>query len=321
MAARREVHSVRRIPGWVAAAGCALLAACAGTPIQENERGAAPSTAGSTAPLPRPPEAGTTPGRKPGGYYLDDGPGANPPADLASIPDAVPRAEPLKASTTRPYTAMGKIYAPMREVTPYRARGRASWYGKRYHGRATSSGEVYDMYAMTAAHPTLPIPSYVRVTSVKNGRTVVVRVNDRGPFHSDRLIDLSYVAAWKLGFVGEGSGLVDVESIIPGTETATAEPPRAIPAEVTAEEPLAAGPAPTSGVFLQLGAFGSRENADDFLGKMRVELDTLAAPLQVVAKDNLFRVHAGPYADRAAAAREAARIDERLGLKPLVVVR
>lgn len=321
MAARLEVRSVRPIPGWHAAAGCALLAACAGTPIQENERGAAPPVAGSTAPLPRPPEAGTTPGRKPGGYYLDDGPGANPPADLASIPDAVPRAEPVKVSTTRPYTAMGKTYSPMREVTPYRARGRASWYGKRYHGRATSSGEVYDMYAMTAAHPTLPIPSYVRVTSVKNGRTVVVRVNDRGPFHSDRLIDLSYVAAWKLGFVGEGSGLVDVESIIPGTETATAEPPRAIPAEVSAEEPLAAGPASTSGVFLQLGAFGSRENADDFLGKMRVELDTLAAPLQVVAKDNLFRVHAGPYADRATAAREAARIDERLGLKPFVVVR
>jgi rare lipoprotein A len=297
-----------------------LLAACAGTPIQENERGMPapqPST-GSTA-QPRPPET-ATPGRKPGGYYLDDGPGANPPADLASIPDAVPRAELVKASTTRPYTAMGKTYTPMREVVPYKARGLASWYGRRYHGKPTSSGEVYDMYQMTAAHPTLPIPSYVRVTSVRNGRSVVVRVNDRGPFHSDRLIDLSYVAAWKLGFVGEGSGLVDVESIVPGAETTAAEPPRPVTVAVTVEEPLPP-PAAASGVFLQLGAFASRENADDFLNKMRVELDTLAAPLQVYAKDNFFRVHAGPYADRDAAAREAARIDERLGLKPFVVLR
>lgn len=297
---------------------CALLAACAGTPIQENERGMpapAPSTGSTTQPRPAEP---VTPGKKPGGYYLDDGPGANPPADLASIPDAVPRPEPVKVSTTRPYTAMGKTYTPMREVTPYKARGLASWYGKRYHGRATSSGEIYDMYAMTAAHPTLPIPSYVRVTSVKNGRSVVVRVNDRGPFHSDRLIDLSYVAAWKLGYVGEGSGLVDVESILPGTEAAVAESPK--PVAVTVEEPLPAA-VPATGVFLQLGAFGSRENADDFINKMRVELDALAVPLQVYSKDKLFRVHAGPYADRDAATREASRIDDRLGVKPFVVVR
>jgi rare lipoprotein A len=311
---------VRRELAWLVAGGCALLAACAGTPIQENERGMpAPQPSTGSTTQPRPPETtATIPGRKPGGYYLDDGPGANPPADLASIPDAVPRAELVKASTTRPYTAMGKTYTPMREVTPYKARGLASWYGKRYHGKPTSSGEVYDMYQMTAAHPTLPIPSYVRVTSVRNGRSVVVRVNDRGPFHSDRLIDLSYVAAWKLGFVGEGSGLVDVESIVPGTETAVAEPPKAIPVAVTIDE---SAPSTTTGVFLQLGAFASRENADDFLNKMRVELEALAAPMQVFAKDNLFRVHAGPYADREAAAREAARIDERLGLKPFVVVR
>lgn len=312
---------MRRGLGWPTVGSCVLLAACAGTPIQENERGVpVPSPATGGTAQPRPPETTTVPGRKPGGYYLDDGPGANPPADLASVPDAVPRAEPVKVSTTRPYTAMGKTYAPMREVTPYKARGLASWYGKRYHGKPTSSGEVYDMYAMTAAHPTLPIPSYVRVTSVKNGRAVVVRVNDRGPFHSDRLIDLSYVAAWKLGFVGEGSGLVDVESILPGTETVAAEPPKTVPVAMTVEEPLPA-PVQTTGVFLQLGAFASRENADDFINKMRIELDALAAPLQVFAKDNLFRVHAGPYADREAASREAARIDERLGLKPFVVMR
>ncbi len=104
----------------------------------------------------------------------------------------------------------------MARVVPYKARGRASWYGKRYHGQPTASGEPYDMYAMTAAHPTLPIPSYARVTNLRNGKAVIVRINDRGPFRGDRLIDLSYTAAYQLGIVGSGSDLVEVESIVPG---------------------------------------------------------------------------------------------------------
>ncbi|HEY0877805.1 MAG TPA: septal ring lytic transglycosylase RlpA family protein [Zeimonas sp.] len=148
-----------------------------------------------------------------GGYYLDDGPGHLSPADVAAIPDAVPRAEPVLARTARPYTVFGRTYTPMNALVPYRERGMASWYGRRYHGKPTSSGEPYDMYAMTAAHPTLPIPSYVRVTRVSNGRSVVVRVNDRGPFLQNRLIDLSYTAAAKLGFVEAGSAEVEVEAI------------------------------------------------------------------------------------------------------------
>jgi rare lipoprotein A len=153
---------------------------------------------------------------RPGGYYKDDGPHANPPANLDRVADAVPRVEPLHKYANRPYEALGKRFVPMTSLQPFRQRGVASWYGKRYHGQKTSSGEIYDMYAMTAAHPTLPIPSYARVTSVANGKSVVVRINDRGPFKSERIIDLSYVAAHKLGFIQAGQTSVEVEAIVPG---------------------------------------------------------------------------------------------------------
>jgi rare lipoprotein A len=150
-----------------------------------------------------------------GGYYKDDGPHANPPANLDRVPDAVPKVEPLNRAANRPYTALGNSYVPMTRVQPFSQRGLASWYGKRYHGRKTSSGEVYDMYRMTAAHPTLPIPSYARVTNMKTGKSVVVRINDRGPFKSGRVIDLSYVAAYKLGYVQAGEATVEVAAIVP----------------------------------------------------------------------------------------------------------
>jgi rare lipoprotein A len=151
-----------------------------------------------------------------GGYYKDDGPHERPPANLDRVADAVPRNEPLHKYANRPYEALGKRFVPMTSVQPFKQRGMASWYGKRYHGQKTSSGEIYDMYAMTAAHPTLPIPSYARVTSVANGKSVVVRINDRGPFKSERVIDLSYVAAHKLGFIQAGQARVEVEAIVPG---------------------------------------------------------------------------------------------------------
>ncbi len=150
---------------------------------------------------------------KPGGYYLDDGPGENPPANLDSIPDAVPKEEPVIPRLNKPYVALGQAYRPMPTVQSYKMRGIASWYGKRFHGKKTSSGEPYDMYAMTAAHTVLPLPSYAKVTNLANGRSVVVRINDRGPFKKDRIIDLSYAAAYKLGLVARGSGLVEVEAV------------------------------------------------------------------------------------------------------------
>lgn len=272
-----------------------------------------------TAPQTTPPAA-TANGQGRGGYYLDDGPGDNPPADLDSIPDAEPRAEPLHRAAMRPYSALGNDYVPMTALAPYKARGIASWYGRRYHGRATSNGETYDMYGMTAAHPVLPLPSYVRVTSLRNGRSVVVRVNDRGPFRNDRLIDLSYAAAHRLGLVTDGSGMVEVEAILPeARQVAVAvTPPPAFPSSA----PIAtAAPAGTSGVFLQLGAFAERANADDFVNKMRSELPGLAPPIGVLSVAGIHRVQAGPFPDRDAARQESERIALRLGAKPFVVVR
>jgi len=156
----------------------------------------------------------STPEKRPGGYYKDDGPGDS--RRLASIPDAVPRAEPLHRYANLPYERMGKKYVPLTRVGIYKQRGTASWYGKRFHGSPTSSGEKYDMYRMSAAHPILPIPSYARVTNLANGRSVVVRVNDRGPFHAGRAIDLSYAAAYRLGYTAQGSAQVEIEQIVPG---------------------------------------------------------------------------------------------------------
>ncbi|WP_245152430.1 septal ring lytic transglycosylase RlpA family protein [Allopusillimonas soli] len=153
------------------------------------------------------------PGGSGGGYYKDDGPGTNIPANIQSIPNAVPRIETHARANFRPYTVFGKRYVPISAEQPFRETGTASWYGRKFQGNKTANGEIYDMYAMTAAHPTLPLPSYARVTRVATGKSVIVRINDRGPFHSSRIIDLSYAAAAKLGLIKRGSGKVIVEAI------------------------------------------------------------------------------------------------------------
>lgn len=268
-----------------------------------------------------------------GGYYLNDGPDANPPANLDQIPDAVPKREPLRSGSMRPYTVMGRNYTPMTRLAPYRERGTASWYGRRYHGQQTSSGEIYDMYGMTAAHTILPIPSYARVTNLANNKSVVVRINDRGPFHSDRLIDLSYTAAYKLGVLGGGRAMVEVETLMPDAQTVAAAPAppvataqKGTPAAGEGSEDAAAPqslPVATdaSGVYLQLGAFGSQDNADNYLARLRAQIEWLVPALHVYPKDGLYRVHAGPYANRADARAAADLISEALGIKSTVLVR
>jgi rare lipoprotein A len=144
-------------------------------------------------------------------YYQNDGPPERPPSDAATVADATPRVEPLLARANRPYVALGRSYTPMTTDVAFRERGLASWYGKQFHGNRTASGEIYDMFGMTAAHPTIPIPSYARVTHVRTRASVIVRINDRGPFKSDRVIDLSYAAASKLGFTASGTAEVEVE--------------------------------------------------------------------------------------------------------------
>jgi len=270
---------------------------------------------GTFAPTkPAPAPAAGAPGR--GAYYKDDGPGANPPADLASIPDAVPRAETLNRFANRPYQVFGKEYVPLASAAQFRQTGVASWYGRRYHGAPTSSGEPYDMYARTAAHPTLPIPSYVRVTNPANGRSVVVRVNDRGPFLANRIIDLSYAAAWKLGFVEAGSAGVEVEGIVPGSA------PAAVAALVRPEPaPQEAPSAEPRGVYLQLGAFSAREAAESFRVRVYRELAWLSEAIHVVAGDALYRLHLGPYGSQDEARSVADRIQAELKLRPVLVVR
>jgi rare lipoprotein A len=276
----------------------------------------------------RPPASSTGMPSGRGGYYLDDGPGANAPANLDDIPDAVPRLEAINRATSRPYTVMGRDYVPMSELAPYRARGMATWYGRRYHGKPTSSGEIYDMYAMTAAHTTLPIPSYARVTNPENGRSIVVRINDRGPFIGERLIDLSYVAAHKLDILRNGSGLVEVETVIASGQVALGAPPpaaRTRPAPVN-DAPLAETRATSdpalisapSGHYLQLGAFSLRENAERFLERLRIQLDGLQTPLRIVASSGRFLIHAGPYQERAEATDAAAAMEALLGAAPIL---
>jgi len=191
--------------GWLV---CAMIAGCSTTP-----RRVEPPGKPATPAVPSAPTAPTAPTAKSGGYYLDDGPGANPPANLDAVPDAVPRAETLHRGAMRPYTVMGRNYTPMTSLAPYKARGVASWYGRRYHGKQTASGEIYDMYAMTAAHTTLPLPSYVRVTNLANGKSVVVRVNDRGPFIEGYIVDLSRAAAEEINLIKIGVTQVKIELV------------------------------------------------------------------------------------------------------------
>ena len=253
-----------------------------------------------------------------GGFYKDDGPGLFAPSNLEEIPDAVPKMEPLLSGPMRPYVVLGKGYVPMTRLEPYKDRGIATWYGRRYHGKPTSSGEAYDMYAMTAAHTVLPIPSYVRVTNLANKKSVVVRVNDRGPFIGNRLIDLSYTAAYKLGLATAGSGMVEVEVIIPGSpepgKTSGASPNIA-PAAV---QPVAPAKPMATGFFVQLAAFSSKENADAYLQKIREQKELQGEPLQIRENAGLFRIHAGPYPSDAAARQSAERVARLLNIRPLV---
>ncbi len=243
----------------------------------------------------------TAPPRK-GVYYQDDGPPERVPADVGAVPDAVPRAEAPLRSANKPYVALGRSYTPLNGDAPFRQRGMASWYGRQFHGNRTASGEIYDMFAMTAAHPILPIPSYVRVTDVRSGRSVIVRVNDRGPFKHDRVIDLSYAAATKLGFAATGTAEVEIERItmtqiasgeyrragdaaratvsapaptasasteVPSTAVVATVAPAVIEASAPASPPAAAGQGAsgTRGWSVQLGVFAQEANAEALAGR------------------------------------------------------
>ncbi len=288
-----------------------VLAACGGQPPKPVvDAGGAP-----TAVPPAPTFSDKKPApatKRGGGFYLDDGPLEGVNIDLASIPDAVPRPEPLHRFANRPYSVLGRDYTPLQSAGAFRQSGVASWYGRRYHGQKTSSGEAYDMFGMTAAHPTLPIPSYVRVTRTDTGKTVVVRVNDRGPFLHSRVIDLSYTAAWKLGIVDNGSGTVLVENVLPGGQVPAVRAVESAPPIISADNKPAVlnDIEERSGHYLQLGAFGSRDNAESLKAKLSRDLGDFSDKLLIRSAGNIHRLQLGPWADTG----EARRIAEQLKL-------
>jgi rare lipoprotein A len=321
-----------------------MLAACGGQPprVVESAQGIDPAPATpQTSPARRP----TVTQKRGGGYYKDDGPGDEIPDNLDDIPDAQPRLEPLHRFANNPYVVLGKSYVPDTSLKPFKQRGIASWYGKKFHGQKTSIGEPYDMFSMTAAHPTLAIPSYVRVSNVSSGKSVVVRVTDRGPFHADRIIDLSYAAAYRLGYVNNGSTQVEVETILPGSATmltyAEVKPPSppATPVtppnstterdeiEILATKLAASESAPPpsaasqKGVFLQLGAFSNSDNAESLRSHLSRELDWINESIQINASGGIHRVHLGPYPNRADAEKVAEKIRLAYGYRPAFVTR
>ncbi|WP_428608487.1 septal ring lytic transglycosylase RlpA family protein [Sedimenticola sp.] len=214
--------------------------------------------------------------------------------DPNSIADATPRIEPQsRHGNPSSYVVLGQRYHTLPSSRGYVERGIASWYGTKFHGHSTSSGEPYNMYAMTAAHKTLPLPTYVQVTNLRNGRTAIVKVNDRGPFHDNRLIDLSYAAATKLGILGEGTGLVEVRAIDPGA------PPRQAPPPTSPTRPVIQASQPSApGLFIQVGAFSSRQNATQLSQRLT---RSLGEKVRIQQIDNqgqpLFRVQIGPLAN------------------------
>ena len=311
---------------------CVLcLVACGGKRTVKPSP-APPTSASKPAPTPTSPPVEASGGIKAGGYYLDDGPGANPPQDIDSIPNAVPKKEPLLDRSNKPYKALGEVYTPMTRYQPYKLSGVASWYGKRYHGKKTSSGEVYDMYSMSAAHPTLPLPSYVKVTNPANGRFVVVRVNDRGPFKHDRVIDLSYAAAYKLRFSTQGSTLVEVEAIDSSAVTSYAQPAKAptvaiatpVAAPVSNASPNVSTSSSNTNValiqyFIQAGAFKNQTNADALMKKIQGLDIEQNAGINSEYNNGLYRLKLGPYASRQEADQVAAAIRAKLNTSAIII--
>lgn len=274
-----------------------------------------------------------------------DGPPARPPADVLATPDAEPRVEPIRPSgANKPYEVQGVRYTPVLEDKRIVQTGLASWYGSKFHGRSTASGELYSMYGMTAAHATFPIPSYARVRNPRNGKEVIVRINDRGPFHRDRIIDLSYAAAAKLDLL-RGVAPVEVERLTadtirsgawrrdlaaPVSAQAEADPAPAVspvqaPEQATDDTgPVQQDKARTAGAkgwWVQLGAFNDRDGALALQRAVNATNDWLTPLLALFQERGLHKLQAGPYDNRGDAMAALQRIREAMDLKPVLVSR
>ena len=299
---------------WRVGSAIVLMALISGCVSREAQQADAPSQTKPTASTTSS-GAGTSGGR----YAMNGDAYPVEPPDVSSVPDAEPRIEPLSRAGNRPtYEVWGKTYHVMPDASGYAKQGTASWYGEKFHGYATSNGEIYDMYKMSAAHRSLPLPTFARVTSLDNGQSVIVRVNDRGPFHSDREIDLSYAAAARLGILDNGTGHVKVEVVDPAlwlaelgrapaeaapvaastpAAAAAGEQPRSVPAPQAAPVQPASSPATPSGneaegpIYLQIAALGSAEGAQQLQQRLENELPH---GVRVMSDANVHRVQVGP---------------------------
>lgn len=282
-----------------------------------------------------------------------DGPPAEVPSDLASQPDPVPKVEPIRqGGPNKPYEVLGQSYEPMAADVPWREQGLASWYGAKFHGRRTASGELFSMYGLTAAHRTLPIPSYVRVRNLNTQQSIIVRVNDRGPFHRSRVIDLSYAAAVKLGIANAGQAQVEVTRLtfddirrgvwgeeskpvaddpLVGAEVLPVSQPGVLVSQeapateskvITPVAPAVRAHTPAQrGFYVQLAALRQRDGVDRLQKRVSAELAGLLPMLAVFHESALFKLKVGPYATREDAVMAANQAREVLQLAPMVVER
>lgn len=295
--------------------GALVLTACVTTPPPAKKVNPITRLPTQNQTVPKPSERPAF-GTKAFNVIKDEAPDA--PVDVSQVPDADPVEEPLSAYGNRnPYTVLGETYALLPTTKGFHQSGGASWYGKKFHGLKTSSGEKYDMYKMSAAHRNLPLPTYVRVTNKANGKSVIVKVNDRGPFHSDRIIDLSYAAAAKLDMLKTGTAQVDIEAIDP------VEFQRKLGKNGNPEKSAAASNATSSGsnFYVQVGAFGELANATALQSKL---LELIYAPVVIARTDVpsvVHRVQVGPFFTLTDADKVAQIIrDGELGT-PIVVKR
>lgn len=261
--------------------------------------------------------------KRSGGYYQDDGPAADTPADVAQTPDAFPIVEPLRPANMRPYSVLGRDYTPMSQLAPFRERGLASWYGRKFHGQRTASGEVYNMFGMTAAHKTLPIPSYARVTNLRNGKQVIVRINDRGPFHDGRVIDLSYAAAVRLDKLQVGTTDVEVELLLPDeiarVQTALRQGGSVSSTATSSAPPANTSTPPPSGLWVQAGAFGVQANAQARQTQLLAALPEVQGRTSVVSRNAIHRVIIGPFDDLGDAVVMRDRVADLLATDAFVI--
>lgn len=306
------------------------LSACSTVDLSVREpQPALPPVASAPAPsIPAPAPAA----KKPGGYYQDDGPPAVVPEGLMDVPDAEPKIEPVLKAPGKPYTVFERTYVPITDNRPFVQRGTGSWYGRKFHGQKTSSGEIYDMFKMTAAHPTLPIPSYARVTNLRNGRQVIVRVNDRGPFHASRIIDLSYTAALKLDILRGGSAELEVERLLPDEiarlQAARQQKKKELQAAIADEDPvaktalpLARAGAAAAGFYLQFGAYAQERNAQAMRERLLPGWPSQLPPPVVVQNQGLYRLHSGPFDSRDVATDAARKLKSASQIQTTVVQR